>query len=208
MGERTKARGQGPSQRRQALGRAIRSARWPMTQADVGAAVGRPQSCVSTWENGRIELGVDRVLELDRLFGRAAGTLLLESGYVSREAVRRVDMCRTFEAEEGHDTGPGAMDDYPELAVAWLAEYEPLVDAAVILRRLGTEPEALAALLASRPLTQLRLSWEIWGHLREVDVRSTRAPGRPFSQQLADHCREALWGDEPDDRAHIRLVAR
>lgn len=68
MSNGSDALGVGWAERRRMLGAAIRRARHPMTQAQVGGAVHRPQSCVSVWENGGIELGIDRIFELEDLF--------------------------------------------------------------------------------------------------------------------------------------------
>ncbi|MCU1497283.1 MAG: hypothetical protein JWM47_1236 [Acidimicrobiales bacterium] len=152
------------AERRRALAGAIRQSRGLMTQAEVGVAVGRPQSCVSVWESGGIEIGVDRIFELEELFDLRHGFLLEAGGYVGpaqpvwwmRSEVATPDAVRNPAAD-----ALGMMNDFPERVTGWLNESGPLVEAAAVLRERGKESVALTFLLDVGELMHLRLAWEI-----------------------------------------------
>ena len=172
--------------RRRALGKAIRAARGAQSQTDVGRTVGRPQSSVSVWETGGLELGVDRVYELEDLFGAPHGSLLGAAGYI--------------------DVQPGswwaaypsaATAEFPDLAAEWLSVHGALVEAAALLRECEQEPVALEFLLGTRPLTHLRLSWEIWSSISAqmpADAEE-RDLERALGRSGLERCRWALWGE-------------
>jgi hypothetical protein len=77
----------------------------------------------------------------------------------------------------------------------WLQLHGPLFDAILAVRREGTEPEALAALLATRAVRQMTAEWELWDLWAwspgfDGDRRLAAYLGEP---QVA-RARFALWG--------------
>ena len=61
-------------------------------------------------------------------------------------------------------------DGFPAALAVWLARDGALLDALVVLRRLGAEGgEALRAVLGIRRLAELRASWGLWEALVEGD---------------------------------------
>ena len=77
------------------LGRAIRSKREAaeLTQADLGERIGFvtgesvPQTTVSRWENGAVNLDVEQVRAIEIALQLMPGALLVEAGYVELETV-------------------------------------------------------------------------------------------------------------------------
>lgn len=68
--------------RRNRLGRAIREARGETPQADLGNALGIPQTTISRWERGLVDLTVEQVLSLEVVMDLKFGALLMNAGYV------------------------------------------------------------------------------------------------------------------------------
>ncbi|HVV36959.1 MAG TPA: helix-turn-helix transcriptional regulator [Acidimicrobiales bacterium] len=98
-------------ERREALGRAIRKYRGDRKQSELGALLGVPQTTISRWEVGLVDLGVEQVRGLERALDLPLGTLGRAAGYV--------DPCLTGD----EDTWPGFrvsfVDDF-ELAKSLL----------------------------------------------------------------------------------------
>jgi transcriptional regulator with XRE-family HTH domain len=86
MTDRTNAFDLEAAQRRKALGHAIRQARKPMNQTELGRKVGRPQASISMWENGQVALQIEQVFRLEAALGLEPGSLLRDAGYVNGEA--------------------------------------------------------------------------------------------------------------------------
>ncbi|MCU1497040.1 MAG: hypothetical protein JWM47_993 [Acidimicrobiales bacterium] len=77
------ARASEKAKRRMAMGAAIRSARGEQTQAEIGARLGDvPQTTISRWEQGLVELSYEQVMDLERALGVSAGTLGRAAGYL------------------------------------------------------------------------------------------------------------------------------
>lgn len=177
MSKRTDAPLGAPEDHRLALGRAIRAARWPMTQANVGTLVGTPQSVVSTWETGRIPPSIDRIVELDALFGRPRGALLVDSGLVSQEAIgRSTQTTASGEPFQELDDG-GAMADFPVLLGQWLSAHQPIIDCLASVRGLPDGEPAVAALRAIGPVVELRVALGIFFAFRG-ECAATQILGR------------------------------
>lgn len=203
MAQGSDALGRGWVERRRAMGAAIRKARHPRTQAEVAAAVGRPQSCVSVWERGGAELGVDRVYELEELFGLRHGALLEAGGYCQPPTpawwLAPMTRART------NGGVPGA-NEFPQLAAEWLDRHGALVEAAATLRDLPRERAALDALLGSGPLSHLLLGWELWEpQVLAAGDSPDAVLGCWFSAEAIRRCRYALWGQPA--QPVLRLVA-
>lgn len=200
------ALGRGWVERRMALGAAIRRARHPLTQTEVAKAVRRPQSCISVWERGGVELGVDRIFELEDLFGLRHGVLFEAGGYCEARsgAWWSAPMVQTRE-RPSLEPVPGA-GDFPQLAADWLGEFGPLVEAAAMLRDVPREADALASLLASGPLSHLLLGWDLWeARVREAGSEPDELLAFWFNAEAIERCRHALWGQPA--RRPLRLVA-
>ena len=194
-------------ERRHTLGAALRQARHPLTQSEVAEAVGRPQSCISVWERGGVELGVDRVYELEDLFGIRHGALLEAAGYCDpRPGAWWADpMVQTAQRPSLGEV-PGA-GEFPQLAADWVGRFGPLVEAAALLRDNERAADALEVLLDVGPLTHLRLGWDLW-------EASTRTGGADpdellaywFTAEAIGRCRYTLWGE--GITPPLRLVPR
>lgn len=66
------------------LGDAIRAARGSLSQAEVGASLGDvPQTTVSRWERGLVELTLEQVLALETALGLERGDLERRAGYIA-----------------------------------------------------------------------------------------------------------------------------
>lgn len=71
------------ARRRAAMGAAMRSARGDLTQAEIGARLGNvPQTTISRWEQGLVELSYEQVMDLERALGVSPGTLGRAAGYL------------------------------------------------------------------------------------------------------------------------------
>src|SRR4051794_31003921 len=71
--------------RRRALGEAIKRHRGEMSQGELGAAIGDvPQTTISRWERGVVDLTVEQVLAIEIALDLAPGLLASEAGYVSK----------------------------------------------------------------------------------------------------------------------------
>jgi excisionase family DNA binding protein len=53
-----------------------------MSQTQLGDRVGVPQTTISRWEQGRVDLSVERVRAVEEALGLQIGTLLVLAGYV------------------------------------------------------------------------------------------------------------------------------
>jgi hypothetical protein len=78
---------------RKALGAAIRRLRGARTQAEFGASIGLvcgeddvPQTTISRWEGGLVDLSYEQVRVIEAALGVPTGTLAIEAGYVDLTA--------------------------------------------------------------------------------------------------------------------------
>ena len=71
----------GARSRLRALGQAIRRARGDLTQEQLGDLLGVPQTTVSRWELGYVDLGVEQVRHIEETLRLRPGDLLAEGGY-------------------------------------------------------------------------------------------------------------------------------
>lgn len=72
------------ARRRRAMGQAIRDAREGkgMTQVELGAEIGDiPQTTISRWEKGLVDLTAEQILALEVALGIKAGGLWVTAGY-------------------------------------------------------------------------------------------------------------------------------
>lgn len=67
----------------EALGAAIRRARAESSQEDLGIRLGVPQTTISRWERGTVDLGVETIRALEEALGLARGELLIAGGFVA-----------------------------------------------------------------------------------------------------------------------------
>jgi hypothetical protein len=84
-------------------------------------------------------------------------------------------------------------EGFAEGALAWLCDHEVLIRTAIVLRN-ADEQGALAALMSTRELTELRLAWEFLLSLdlgQEIE-RALAKAGIP--EMLIEACCQALWG--------------
>lgn len=209
MNQASDALGRGWIERRMLLGAAIRRSRHPLPQAEVGRAVGRPQSCVSVWEKGGIELGIDRVYELEELFGLRHGELLEAAGYVEVPDVAWWCRAQPTPVSPGAGADPPMenLTDFPRLLVGWLREHGPLVEAAALLRERAQDPLALQFLLECGRLIELRLAWDLWANrCADSEVEPSEVMERTVSPTAVERCTMALWGPPAPARPALRLV--
>lgn len=187
-------RDQEAADRLRRLGAAIREARLPRTQVDLAAAVGWPQASISAWENGHVDLSVERVRLLEDELGVPAGALLRSAGYVC-------------EPLPGHPARAFSTLTQPEprsfaqQVSAWMGEWAPLIVAMDLLRQRAPEGDALQALLHFEPVRLLRLSWELLDRLAGNDEESEEALVRAVGSSAVATCRRALWGEGEGDQA-------
>ena len=71
-----------PKHRLRALGRAIKAARGDLSQAEVGAQLGVPQSTVSRWERGGVDLGYEQVHQIEEVLDVEFGSIGKAAGFV------------------------------------------------------------------------------------------------------------------------------
>lgn len=193
-------------ERRHALGKALRRARHPLTQTEVARAVGRPQSCVSVWERGGIELGVDRVYELEELYGVRHGSMLEQAGYIDRVHAVWWEVRGEPVSGWAPEGFAESLVDFQRALLEWLDQYGPVVEAAAILREDEGEPASLALLLDTKALTNLRLGWEIWaGQVEIAGEDPAQLVSRWLSPYALERCRFAVWG-ETSQVPNLRLV--
>lgn len=115
MSDRTDLSHDGTVDRRRRLGAAIRNARAGRSQTELGRAVSRPQSSISAWEAGTVDLPVERVSELEMLLGLAPGTLLVEAGYVSTDAARALLRPQRAKNKDNQEVAKKKISDYIQL---------------------------------------------------------------------------------------------
>jgi transcriptional regulator with XRE-family HTH domain len=75
-----------PSAKALELARAIRRARGDMGQIQFAAVIGRVQSVVSQWENGKSTPSLESLAMIEERIGLPMGTLAAEAGYFTQEA--------------------------------------------------------------------------------------------------------------------------
>lgn len=94
------------SPRLRALGRAIRSARGDLTQAQLADRLGSNQTTVSRWEQGIVDLGVEHVRALEHALTLPVGDLLRAGGYASDdelpEPILQIDRYGNLETALSH----------------------------------------------------------------------------------------------------------
>lgn len=69
------------------LGAAIRTLRGKRTQTDFGRRLGVPQTTVSRWEHGHVDLGVEQVRLIEDALDAPNGSLLVAAGLLEASAV-------------------------------------------------------------------------------------------------------------------------
>lgn len=70
-------------ERLRALGQMIKKARGLLSQEDLGKKLGGlPQTTLSRWEQGKVELTVEQIRDIERACNARPGTLLMGAGYV------------------------------------------------------------------------------------------------------------------------------
>jgi transcriptional regulator with XRE-family HTH domain len=79
-----------PSAKALELAQAIRRARGGMGQIQFAAVIGRVQSVVSQWENGRSTPSLESLAMIEERLGLPLGTLAAEAGFFSPEAAEAV----------------------------------------------------------------------------------------------------------------------
>lgn len=87
-----------------------------MSQTDFGLEIdtGLPQTTVSRWERGAIELTLEQVLDIESAFGLTPGTLARAAGYVmplNDEAIS-VEQAIAFDTRLTDDAKVGALSSY------------------------------------------------------------------------------------------------
>jgi transcriptional regulator with XRE-family HTH domain len=90
-----RSEGRASTVRAQALGAAIRRHRGDMNQTAMAGRLGLSQSAISQWETGVIQVTCEHIVELERIFGLKAGTLLVEAGYLD-ESLLGIDAARRY----------------------------------------------------------------------------------------------------------------
>lgn len=210
MVNRTRTPGVGWIERRRALGRAIRRARRAMSQSELGAAVNRPQSCISVWERGGVDLGVDRVYEIEDVLGLRHGTLLAQAGYI--DAADSVWWVLSDAPRGGPLDGieyelPAHLTHFPERVASWLVEFGPIVEAAALVRgSTPADPDTLERLIEGVHLSNLSLGWGLWQDaVEEAGYDPDEVLARWLGRQAVERCRFALEGVSEDGR-RLRLI--
>lgn len=201
MAERTDAPGVGWVERRRALGRAIARERRPLARADLAAKLGRPAHVVAQWERGAVELGVDRVYELEQLLGLSPGRLLIAAGYVVPIApmpwwLDEPDTRRHTPAT------PDALLHFPRRASEWLRDHGPLIEAIAQLRDSGADPELIESMLTTPAACHLSLGWQIWEGTLGPSAHADELLATALTNEAVGRCRWALWGE----RANVPVL--
>jgi len=103
-----------------------------------------------------------------------------------------------FDVNATGKAGPRPVPDprFPGRLASWLARRRAVVAVIAQLRRAGTDPDAVAALLALPDVERLRVSWERW--LAEVGdpVAAARELRRHLPLGVPREAIYALWGAE------------
>lgn len=92
-----------PVDRPKALGRALRTARGQRTQTEIGNLLGGvPQTTISRWEAGAVDLTVEQVNLIEGTLGLEPGHLLRAGGYVKGEGMpgSPIQVYETTEVDE------------------------------------------------------------------------------------------------------------
>jgi transcriptional regulator with XRE-family HTH domain len=163
-----------------------------MSQCELGAAVGRPQSSISQWENGLVDLSMEQVAEIEKVLGVPAGSLGRAAGYVDSNA------------PSSEPVRPDVSDDplgFAGLLVSWLWENGALIESLALLDRIGDAYTA-EALRSSRPVEVLRASWDLQAELAGGGLDAELA--RWIGSDRVNECRRLLW--PTDCEPHLRLV--
>ncbi len=139
-----------------------------------------------------MDLSAERIFRLENALGVPHGHLLLEAGYLDLAGLHGF---RIPEAEISSPLAAGPRG-FPENVRRWMETFGPLLEAIIVLRESGAEPSALTALLETRPVRNLRLSWEF---LASLPVAPEEQPDRELAAVLGAgavvRCRYALWGE-------------
>lgn len=79
---------QSREERRKAIGAVIRNARGEMTQSELGVKLGDvPQTTISRWEKGIVDLTLEQTRDLERALGLQHGTIFIAAGYVDPKEI-------------------------------------------------------------------------------------------------------------------------
>lgn len=191
MGKRTTAHRR--ADRLTALGDAIRVARGTRSQTEIARRLDRPQSSISAWESGSVDLSAERLHELESALEVAPGTLLRAAGYLPDRDRPWWVGCGTPHEEE-RNFGNGLLD--------WLQDHGHLLAAAADLRSSGEE-DALQELLKTQVIYTVRSCWEFWRSISgdEADVGLARV----LTADALEKSRFALWGDGQAPAAPSRV---
>lgn len=76
------------AKKREAMARALREARGDRPQIELGVAAHVPQTTISRWERGDLDLTYPQVYGIEQALGLLPGTLALQSGYTSPRLVQ------------------------------------------------------------------------------------------------------------------------
>lgn len=168
------------------IGEAIRRVRRErgLSQCELAARLGRPQSTVSQLENGKVAANLDRLASVEAALDLPRGYLAIEAGYVT--------------SSEGHLDRPQVdvpVEGIAAYVVRWMAEFSELITAIELLEGAG-EPEAVEALRQVQPVRVLRASVDLWACLHPEDEGLGRLD-RYLAGPTVDSMVRAVWADEP-----------
>ena len=113
----------GERSRLRSLGAAIRRARGALTQEELGDRLDLPQTTVSRWELGYVDLGVEQVRRLEEALDLPGGELFAKGGYAGRPEAGgfpvKSDLLGSLEDAIDAVRGAGAMDLGIQLVNRW-----------------------------------------------------------------------------------------
>lgn len=122
--------------RRRAIGRAIASLREGMNQTELGYKLDAPQTTVSRWERGTVDLTLEQALAIETHLGLPLGTLAKAGGYIAPD-----DKSTAKTTEEMLRTDPNLDPDIRDQLISW---YKHCVSMSNRIRRIeGTTTMSL-----------------------------------------------------------------
>lgn len=124
--------------RMKALGQVIRAARGEMSQAELGAEMNVPQTTISRWEMGQVDLSMEQVRALEIALRVRPGTLAVSSGYAAPEfTARDIEMALRADPSLHQDLRNDVVRSYR----SYVEASRKLIDAdAIIASRPPSEP--------------------------------------------------------------------